>query len=218
MNANSFYGYLLCFAMAAWLALSLAFCTSPVRNLSFEQSLEDFVERAEPGSSIALFNGRDLSGWRSHGLGRWRVKDGVLSVTGGFGYLATTCESFRDFILTLDIRASDGANSGVFFRAQHPGFGLRPWPRGYEAQVDNYDPDNPTGSFYNITKAEIMSTQDGEWFSMEIRSVGEKITISINDEIVVDARDASYQRGFIALQGHHPSCTVEFRTITLTIP
>ncbi|MDP8243325.1 MAG: DUF1080 domain-containing protein [Candidatus Hinthialibacter antarcticus] len=206
-----------CIFMAGWIALSFTCCTTAVQNRDFEEAIEAFVKHAQPGSSIALFNGRDLSGWRAHGPGRWRVKDGVLSVTGGMGYLATAYDEFTDIIFSLDVRVSDGGNSGVFFRAQHPGFGLRPWPRGYEAQVDNNGAKNPTGSLYNITKADKVLTQDGEWFSMEVRCIDDQQTIFVNGELVAQTRDSSYHRGFIALQGHHPSCTVEFKNIDLTL-
>ncbi len=207
-----------CLVMTAWVVASVACCTSPVRNAAVEQSIEAFVQRAEPGSSIALFNGRDLTGWRAHGLGRWRVNNGVLSVTGGFGYLASACDTFTDFILSLDVRASDGANSGVFFRAKHPGFGLRPWPVGYEAQIDNNDSENPTGSLYKIQTANSIFTQDGEWLSMEVRCINNRFTILINDEIVVEQNDETFKRGFIAFQGHHPNCKVEYKNIELKIP
>ncbi|MBZ0255388.1 DUF1080 domain-containing protein [bacterium] len=210
------YGF--CFFIATWIALSLACCTTTVRNHTFEQAIENFVQHHQPGDSIALFNGRNLSGWRAHGLGKWRVKDGVLSVTGGMGYLATACDEFTDIILTLEVRVGDGGNSGVFFRARHPGFGLRPWPRGYEAQIDNHDPKNPTGSLYDLAPAQTFAVKDNEWFTMEIHCIGDAQTIFINGEKIAASDQSLYHRGFIALQGHHPSCKVEFRNIVLTLP
>jgi hypothetical protein len=220
MNAKSkpIAAILFCFIMAGWIALSLACCTTPVHNHSFEQRIETFVQNPKPGASIELFNRKDLSGWRAHGVGRWRVKGGVLSVTGGLGYLATACDDFTDFRLSLDVRVGDGGNSGVFFRAKHPGFGLRPWPRGYEAQVDNHDKKNLTGSLYNLAPAQTRMTKDNEWFTMEVQCIGELQTIFINGEKVATDKNSLYHRGFIALQGHHPSSKVEFKNIVLTMP
>ena len=73
---------------------------------------------------IELFNtgdeSVDLSGWSVHGLGRWTVRDGVLTVKNGMGYLSTQYERFDDFILTLKAQTSRKGNSGIFFRSKRP--------------------------------------------------------------------------------------------------
>ncbi len=201
-----------------FLAISLAMCTTfPSRDPSFESKVADFVQQNEPGSQLSLLNGRNLAGWSAHGLGRWTVNDGVLKISGGLGYISTRCDDFEDFVLSLDIRAGQKSNSGVFFRARLPD-GFRPWPEGYEAQIDNHDPKNPTGSLYDRAKAKKLVVKDGEWFRMQITAIGPNISVMINDEIVTEATDTTYQKGFIALQAHDPFSTVEFRSIEITIP
>ncbi|MBI1388467.1 MAG: DUF1080 domain-containing protein [bacterium] len=200
------------------IVLAAGCCTFTPRNPAFEDRIAEFARRAEPGSSLALFNGKDLSGWRGYGLGRWTVKNGVVSVRWGLGYLATRCEDFSDFILSLDIRVSPHGNSGVYYRAHDPGFTLRPWPVGFEAQVDNHDPKNMTGSLYNRASVSESPARDGEWFHMEIRAQGARQHILVNGETIVDATDPEFKRGFIALQGHHPACRVDFRDVIIRIP
>ena len=53
------------------------------------------------GSSawLALFNGRDLSGWQEHGREKWTVEGGEIlgeALTREYGYLATT-RTYRNF-------------------------------------------------------------------------------------------------------------------------
>lgn len=190
--------------------------TFPKSNPAFEQEIAEFYEEKKPGSMIHLFNGIDLSGWEVHGFGRWTVEGEVLTYKRGVGYLATKYDGFDDFILTLDIRAWKKSNSGVFFRSPHAK-GLWPWPKGYEAQVDNNDPKNPTGSLYNIARASQLLSKDGEWFEMKITAVGHRVEIAIDGETVVDTTIGEYQKSFIALQAHDVWSRVDFKNIRLEI-
>ena len=176
------------------------------------------LHNALPGSEIKLFNGNDFTGWFKVGLGKWEMKDGVLRVQGGLGYLATEYNLFENFDLFLQVKARAKSNSGVFFRAHHPGLGLRPWPVGFEAQIDNHDPINPTGSLYKRVKAVLPPPPEEKWFDYQISARKSHIQILINQQIVVDATDSAFQKGFIALQAHDFSSTVEFKNIRLQLP
>ena len=67
-----------------------------------------------------LFNGRDLSGWKTHPRrpGNWRVANGVLTGSGPTeSYLYTERGDFRDVHVRAAARISDAGNSGLFLRA-----------------------------------------------------------------------------------------------------
>ena len=52
---------------------------------------------------IALFNGKDLSGWVNNGQEKWIVEDGTIlgeSTVGHYGYL-TTEKTYSNFMLRL---------------------------------------------------------------------------------------------------------------------
>ncbi len=203
----------------AFFVLFICFCcTFPTRTPAMNPTIKQFVQEHTPGSEIDLFNGKDLSGWDIHGFGKWSVKDGVLSAKRGIGYLSTQYSEFEDIIISVQIRISAKGNSGVFFRAQHPGLGFRPWPVGYEAQVDNHDAKNLTGSLYDRVSAVKQYAKDDEWFDMRIAVIGANIKIQVNGETVVDATDSSFSKGFIALQAHDVFSRVEYRNIKLSIP
>lgn len=87
-----------------------------------------FAARAE---KVALFNGKDLSGWTavadhdvtggySAAEPTWFVKDGTILTTGTpFGYLRTKRGDFGDFLLHVEYRwwrETEKPNSGVFVR------------------------------------------------------------------------------------------------------
>ena len=87
-----------------------------------------FAAQAE---KVALFNGKDLSGWTAvadHDVTggysavepTWFVKDGTILTTGTpFGYLRTKRGDFGDFLLHVEYRwwrETEKPNSGVFVR------------------------------------------------------------------------------------------------------
>jgi hypothetical protein len=107
------------------LALALTFVALPLPAIP--ASAED-----EPGFE-ALFNGKDLSGWRfgNDGLsgktevsdGRFKVQDGTIVITGAtrpgqakMEAIDTVAPFNKDFILRLEFRASRDANSGLHLR------------------------------------------------------------------------------------------------------
>ena len=94
----------------------------------------------------ALFNGKDLTGWRkTGGTAEYEVKDGAIR---GFGkqvkgntFLRTE-EEFGDFIFTFQFKFNDkNGNSGCMFRALHK----KPTEKepdgrvtGYQCEHDNF--------------------------------------------------------------------------------
>ena len=84
-----------------------------------------------PPGFTALFNGRNLAGWRTSPLVRkyWKIEDGVLKSPGlikTWGASLSTQKLYRDFILMLDFRMPTISDSGINFRwliPEIPGFG-----------------------------------------------------------------------------------------------
>ena len=71
---------------------------------------------------VALFNGKDTSGWVQVLDSKWTVEDGVLLARqdpkgrrGGESWLITE-KDFTDFLLAVKFRVTAGGNSGVFLR------------------------------------------------------------------------------------------------------
>lgn len=75
-----------------------------------------------------LWDGKSASGWRgvkgdAFPTRGWRMKDGLLTVTGGGGGDIVTEESFGAFELQLDFQLTPGANSGIKYYAADYGKG-----------------------------------------------------------------------------------------------
>ena len=185
------------------------------------------ASNARDGGWIELFDGKSLDGWLVHewtGKPRWGVKDGVLRGTGGKGYLSTT-ETFDDFELFAEVRIGDPktgrGNSGIYFRCGPHVDQESEFPPGYEAQCDNGDRNNPTGSIYSLgipgARAEDPGVKDGEWFTVRIRAEGDHLRTWVNGGPAADCRDPEnrYRVGAILLQLHHATAIVEFRQVRI---
>jgi len=187
------------------------------------------ADNTPPEGFVALFNGKDLSGWkglvgnpktraamspeelaeaqkkadeevRKH----WKVVDGVI-VFDGKGNSLCTVKDYGDFELFVDWKIKPAGDSGIYLRGS--------------PQVQIWDPANhPEGSggLYNNQKhpSKPLVRADnpiGEWNTFRIKMVGEKVTVSLNGTLVVDdvvmenywERDKPiYPTGQIELQNH----------------
>jgi hypothetical protein len=158
-----------------------------------------------PGFS-ALFNGRDLTGWQGlveiwerdrlskqdlakkqkeaneKYLPHWTVKDGVLHYNGK-GQSLQSAKDYGDFELLVDWRIEKHGDSGIYLRGN--------------PQVQIWDPDISaqtavgSGGLFNNQKnpSKPLKRADkpvGEWNTFRIVMKGEKVTIWLNGELVVD--------------------------------
>ncbi len=178
--------------------------------------------KMEEGGWVQLFNGKDLTGWKSHpkSPGMWRVVNGVI-VSGGtaVSHLFSNRDDYENFHYRVTAKINDKGNSGQYFRATF----AQGYPPGYEAQINATHIDTiKTGSLYPafrgkkmkpLTKEErarIVVTKQlhkpDEWFTQEVIAKGRHIQIFVNGTKTVDFVDEenSFARGHFALQ-HHSS-------------
>ena len=200
----------------------------------------DAADNTPPPGFAALFNGKDLSGWK--GLvaspparakmnpeqlakaqqkadermrAHWKVEDGAL-VFDGKGDSLSTAKDYADFELYVDWKILPRGDSGIYLRGS--------------PQVQIWDPNsNPEGSggLYNNQKhpRKPLKSADkpiGQWNTFRIKMVGEKVSVWLNGELVVDnvvmenywERDKPiYPTGQIELQNH--GNTLWFKNIYL---
>lgn len=185
-----------------------------------------------------LFNGRDLTGWRMAGPGRFVVENGQLKTEGGMGLLYYAGEKFGPATLRVVFRtASKNANSGVFIRIPEPPKDA--WyavHNGYEVQIDAGGDDwHCTGAIYSLSKALKRAQKPaGDWNTLDITLEGQRTTVFLNGEKVNDffsmqevpPRKAWYEpvrgprpnAGYIGLQNHDPQSVVYFREVSVKRP
>ncbi|MEN6309943.1 MAG: family 16 glycoside hydrolase, partial [Acidobacteriota bacterium] len=197
-----------------------------------ELAAKTIAERLKQGGYAALFNGRDLDGWK--GLvadpparakmtpeelkkaqaaadermrAHWRVADGAL-VFDAKGESLCTVRDYGDFELLVDWKIEKAGDSGIYLRGS--------------PQVQIWDPDGGpanavgSGGLYNnqkgaskpLVKADLPV---GQWNTFRIIMIGERVTVYLNDKMVVDntsmenywERDKPiYPAGQIELQAH----------------
>lgn len=142
----------------------------------------------------ALFNGKDLSGWKGKEP-NWKVVDGVIVYDGKAGDLVTERKDFKNFILHVDWKITKGGDSGVF-------------PRG-QAQVQIWDNKEGSGGLWNHGVKALKNADKpiGEWNHFEITVDKEFITVKLNGETVVEKTDKMFAKnkktaGPIVLQNH----------------
>lgn len=157
-----------------------------------------------------IFNGKDLTGWTTHGTEKWYVENGELICESGpdkqYGYLSTD-KQYKNFILTLKFKQEANGNSGVFIRSGIEGTKISGW------QVEVAPLNQHTGGIYESygrgwliqpKPEDEAALKVGDWNEMKIRVVGDEITSWLNGRQMVTLKDEKIGQGegFIALQIH----------------
>ena len=207
------------------------------RNLRLKELPATLPDNTPPEGFTALSNGVDLTGWkglvadpptrarmtpeelaaaqeeadrvmREH----WSVQDGVL-VFGGGGQSLCTARDYGDFELYVDWKIKPGGDSGIYLRGS-PQVQIWENPVGSGGLYNNQD--NPSQPL------KVADRPVGEWNTFRIIMIGDKVTVYLNGELVVDEvtmenyweRDKPiYPTGQIELQNH--GNTLYFRNIYL---
>ncbi|MGJ1264784.1 3-keto-disaccharide hydrolase [Sphingobacterium spiritivorum] len=171
------------------------------------------------GSPIALFNGKDLTGWKASAAeNQWKVVDGVLTSEKAGANLISD-QKFEDFKLTAEFRYKEGGNSGIYLRGR------------YEVQIEDSPKDKHPGALYFggvygfIAPNEMVTLGPNEWQKYEITLRGRLVTIVANGKTIISNQEIpgitggaldskEGEPGPIYLQGDH--APIEFRNITIT--
>jgi Domain of Unknown Function (DUF1080) len=164
----------------------------------------------------ALFNGKDLSGWKNNGDEKWVAEQGTIlceSTANKYGYL-TTDKSYRDFDLRLKFKGEAAGNSGVFVRSRILGIDPQHGPdiEGMQVEVDPNVGKHTGGLYESGGRGWVaMPTAEGEqalkpgaWNDLQISVRGPHIVTQLNGTKIVDFTDPTpkFTDGVIALQIH----------------
>jgi hypothetical protein len=146
---------------------------------------------------VSLFDGKDLSAWKTSPTAHWVVEDGVIALAGrddgslnNADYLWTE-ETYANFILELEFKTPEGyANSGVFLRTSDLG---DPVYTGIEVQVSNsFGRDKPNrggtaGAIYDcLAPTKNTVKKPGEWNQYRITCRDNLITVVLNGERILE--------------------------------
>jgi len=179
---------------------------------------------------VSLFDGKSLTGWKvGENAATFNVEEGAIVVAGPRAHLfyqgPVLNHTFTDFEFKAQVMTTPGSNSGIYFHTEYQEGG---WPaKGYEVQVNNTHSDwRKTGSLYGIDDVKEIPAKDNEWFTEHIIVKGKKVTIKVNDKILVEYTEPDtlgqgskepigrkISSGTFALQGHDPKSKVFYKDI-----
>jgi hypothetical protein len=195
-------------------------------------------DNVPPKGFVALFNGKDLSGWK--GLvadpvqraqmsreelaaaqgkanktmrAHWKVIDDVI-VFDGTDWPGNLCtvKDYGNFELLVDWKITPAGDSGIYLRGSPQ---IQIWDTKHEPSWPN-GADKGSGALWNNQKHARFPTVHadrpvGEWNTFAIRMVGQRLTVNLNDRLVVDnvvmenyweREKPIYPTGSIELQDH----------------
>ena len=181
---------------------------------------------AEEDGWVSLMDGKTMNGWKaSEATSTWTVQDGAFVAHGNRSHLFYVGDDkpFVNFELKVDVMTEPNSNGGIYFHTKYQDEG---WPKyGFEAQVNNSQGDpKRTGSLYAVVDVLEKHVPDNQWYTETVIVKGNKITIKINDKVVVDYTEPAdkkagedftrkIDKGTFALQAHDPGSTVHFKNI-----
>jgi len=154
-----------------------------------------------------LFNGKDLSGWQGlveNPIARakmkkeelaakqaaanaklsesWSVKEGIICFTGTGDNLCTK-RSFGDFEMIVDFKISKNGDSGIYLRGT-------PQVQIWDISRVNDGAQVGSGGLYNNTANRnplvVADNPIGEWNTLRITMIGERVTVYLNGLLTVD--------------------------------
>ncbi|MGE3775892.1 MAG: DUF1080 domain-containing protein [Pirellulaceae bacterium] len=174
-----------------------------------------------------LFDGTTMNGWRaSEHKESWTLQDETLVCSGERSHLFYVGQErpFVNFEFQCETKTTPGSNAGIYFHTHYQESG---WPKyGYECQVNISHPDPiKSGSLYGVANVTEPPAKDNEWYTTYIKVDGRRITVKINDKVVVDYTEEEGKQPFnrqferrlgsgtFALQAHDPKSVVAFRNI-----
>jgi hypothetical protein len=173
---------------------------------SASQKLNKLTPKEKKTGWVLLFNGKDFKGWRQcNGTEmpkNWIIEDDAMKVftsegkkpgQGSNGDIVFADKKFKNFELSIDWKASEMANSGIFYNVREvPGQPV--YYAAPEVQVldnvkatDNKLANHLAGSLYDMLPADAKTVNPaGEWNTIIISVIEGKVTHTQNGVLVVE--------------------------------
>ena len=207
--------------------------TGPENEYEKEMLSKYIASMPDDEGFMPMFNGKDLTGWQGlveNPVARakmtgvdlerkqaeanvmvpasWSVKDGCIWFNGKGENLCSIAE-YGDFEMLADWKISKGGDSGIYLRGT-------PQVQIWDTSRTDTGAQVGSGGLYNniVNQSKPLKVADnpvGEWNSFRIVMTGEKVTVWLNGELVVDnvvmenywdSKIPIFSNGPIELQAH----------------
>jgi hypothetical protein len=179
-------------------------------TLTFVQAQET-KDNTPPEGFVALFNGKDLSGWKGllkspldnpikraalapdarekaqkeaddNMRQHWKVEDGQIVFDGKGRSLCTLRDDYKDFEMFVDWKIPPKGDSGIYLRGS---------PQVQIWDLANANASVGSGGLYNNQKNPdkplvVADNPVGQWNTFWIKMVGDKVWVKLNGKLVVD--------------------------------
>ena len=177
---------------------------------------DDLAAKEKDEGFVALFNGKDFTGWRFAGAKsqspadapNWKVEEGVIHLTGGGKPHLATEKEYGDFELRLEWRALKAKyNSGVYIRSgKDVGTNQINLAHGAEGGFIG-------GKISGAKTVPDLQKAPGEWNEWRVLAQGDKVTFTCNGKLAWEGTGFKSARGHIGLQAE--GAAMEFRNLRI---
>lgn len=162
-----------------------------------------------------LFNGRDFTGWRfslqktgDPWPDNWKIKDGVIYLTGLSRPNLVTTRAFTDFEMKFEWRALTPKFNGGFYIRSKPDTGNN------QIRVDrSYEGAFLAGNLNGAKAVPTLQKAVGEWNEWRVIVKGSTATLHCNGKLAWEATGLTPASGYIGLQAE--GTPMEFRNLQL---
>jgi hypothetical protein len=197
--------------MGRFFGLTLAAALALVVSTSTAEDKSGKKDNTPPEGFTALFNGKDLTGWqgvvpidqrkklkpeeleKAHKMANekylphWTVQDGVINYDGK-GNSLQTVKDYGDFEMYVDWKIREKGDSGIYLRGNPQ---VQIWDSDHLGPNLRKDWHTGSGGLWNNSKHpnQPLKKADrpvGEWNTFHIIMKGDKVTIWLNGEKVVN--------------------------------
>ncbi|SHI35608.1 protein of unknown function [Arenibacter nanhaiticus] len=197
--------------ITAFVAILTIGCKEKTTNAPKEQPMEnantEMSTKPDQGEWKVLFDGTNFDAWKGYGQegveDAWKIEEGAMVFyppkerKEGANYNLVSKEEFRNFVLSIDWKISEGGNSGVFWGVREIPSLSEAYQSGPEIQVlDNEkhpDAKNGTthqaGALYDmIAPSKDVTNPVGEWntFVITVNHNANQGSVVLNGEVIVE--------------------------------
>ncbi|MDR1339464.1 MAG: DUF1080 domain-containing protein, partial [Prevotellaceae bacterium] len=174
-----------------------------------QEILKHLSSLPKDGGFVSMFNGKDLTGWKGlveNPVARkkmsakqladrqkkadeimrrdWHVKNGLLVFDGKGGDNLCSVKDYADFEMYVDWKIAPEGDAGIYLRGT-------PQVQIWDTSRVSVGAQVGSGGLYNNKKHEskpllLADNAVNEWNSFYIKMIGEKVTVYLNGQLVVD--------------------------------